>query len=606
MGSAPIVRNNPKETGYAILPFKRNDHIKKISVLVRQGDGTPQPSSLAEIAFYTYDDIDDSIRSLFTDNTYTAVASGATQAKIDELRARLESGDGYYVNKEILLDELSLAESLLKGDKSGIGAVMDQVQSRDSSRDPKKINTFQPLGVTAEAGKQIVVYAQIPEGETVNLIPTQHFAEAARWSGSAIKLENGRNIITIPRLNDVSPQKGGSLYLQYSGSKASEIKMQVRGGNKIPVLELSDWHEIGESEVKARISAYVSELESYYTSKLSGMNNNTLQTHILNATEIAFPHVLLSLPASQVRAGLGSNGANALYNDGLAWEELMKLMYRTHGIDEADLEKSASRHNIRYMRMFGNAFMYASGSHIGIGYGSCSGMIGGRPTTVTGANNANGLFGWGIQHEIGHVMDTLGKAEITNNIYSLFAQTYDGRNNALNSRLENSNKYEAIFQKVTSGQNGMANDVFVSLGMYWQLHLAYDGPDDNFYNELNKIGGGDANFMAAASQVSGKDLSEFFRSWGLEPSGQGGGAEERKIQYLTDESRRERIAGTSRQSGSVGISASYNAATKKATVSVTPASGAKMLGYEISRTLNGKTEPVAFLSAKSGKTTWDD
>ena len=33
------------------------------------------------------------------------------------------------------------------------------------------------------------------------------------------------------------------------------------------------------------------------------------------------------------------------------------------------------------------------------------------------------------------------------------------------------------------------------------LHLAYDGPDDNFYNELNKIGGGDANFMAAASQV---------------------------------------------------------------------------------------------------------
>lgn len=606
VGSAPIVRNNPRETGYAILPFKRNDHIKKISVLVRQGDGTPQPSSLAEIAFYTYDDIDDSIRSLFTDNTYTAVASGTTQAKIDELRARLESGDGYYVNKEILLDELSLAESLLKGDKSGIGAVMDHVQSRNSSGDLKKINTFQPLGVTAEAGKQIVVYAQIPEGETVNLIPTQHFAEAARWSGSAIKLENGRNIITIPRLNDVSPQKGGSLYLQYSGSKADQIKMQVRGGNKIPVLELSDWHEIGESAVKARISTYISELENYYTTKLSGMNNNTLQTSILNATEIAFPHVLLSLPASQVRAGLGSNGADTLYNDGLAWEELMKLMYRTHGIDEADLEKSASRHNIRYMRMFGNAFMYAGGNHIGIGYGSCSGMIGGRPTAVTGANKANGLFGWGIQHEIGHVMDTLGKAEITNNIYSLFAQTYDGGNNALNSRLENSNKYEAIFQKVTSGQKGMANDVFVSLGMYWQLHLAYDGPNDNFYNKLNKIGGGNANFMSAASQVSGKNLSEFFQSWGMEPSGQSGGVEDRKIQYLTDESRRERIAGTTRQSGSVGISASYNSASKKATVNITPTSGAKMLGYEISRTLNGKTEPVAFLSAKSGKTTWED
>ena len=146
--------------------------------------------------------------------------------------------------------------------------------------------------------------------------------------------------------------------------------------------------------------------------------------------------------------------------------------------------------------------MYAGGSHIGIGYGSCSGMVAGRPTSVTGAGNANGLFGWGIQHEIGHVMDTLGKAEITNNIYSLFAQTWDGGSNALPSRLENSNKYEGIYQKVTSGQQGMSNDVFVSLGMYWQLHLAYDGPEDNFYNRLNKVykGGGDDGFMAAASQ----------------------------------------------------------------------------------------------------------
>ncbi|MCI8623907.1 MAG: hypothetical protein HFG26_09630 [Provencibacterium sp.] len=608
VGSAPIVRNNPKETGYAILPFERNDHIKKLAVLVRQGDGTPQPASLSEIAFYSYDDIDDSIASLFTDSTYTEVAPGATLEQVNELRARVESADGYYVNREILLDELALAESLLQGDTSQLGAVMDNVQSRDASGDQKRINTFQPLGVVAEAGKQVVVYAQIPQGETVSLVPTQHFAEAARWSGSAIQLQNGRNIITIPRINDVSPQKGGSLYLQYAGQKAGEIKMQVRGGTKIPLLELSDWHELDESSVKARISAYTSELERYYNEKLSRMNSGTLQTHFLNATEIAFPHVLLSLPASQIRAALGSNGTETLYNDGLAWEELMTLMYRTHGIDEAGLESSASRHNIRYMRMFSNAFMYASGSHIGIGFGSASGMAGGRPVSATGSGNANGLFGWGIQHEIGHVMDTLGKAEITNNIYSLFAQTYDGGENALASRLEKSNKYEAIFAKVTSGQQGMANDVFVSLGMYWQLHLAYDGAGDNFYHQLNQIyrSGGDAAFMSAASQVAGRDLSEFFRSWGMEPSGQSGAAEERKIQYLTDESRRERLKGTQRQSGTVGITAAYDRESREASVTVSPVSGAKMLGYEISRELNGKTEPVAFLSAASGKTVWTD
>ncbi len=609
VGTAPIVRNNPGQTGYAILPFTRNDHIKKISVLVRQGDGTRKPCSLSEIAFYTYDDADSSIAALFTDGSYTQLASGVTQGRIDELRARIQQTDGYYVNQTILLDELDLAEALLKGDTSRLGAVMDKVQSRDASADPKRISTLQPVGVTAEAGKQLVIYASIPQGETVELIPTQHFAEAAKWSGSPIRLENGRNIITIPRLNDVSPQRGGSLYLQYSGSRAGEIRLQVRGGTKIPLLELSDWHQLDESAIRSRISAYIEELDRYCTTTLGGMNSDVLPTHFLNATEISFPHVLLSLPATQVRSGLGSSDrTEALYHDGLAWEELMQLMYRTHGIDLDALESSRSRHNIRYMRMFGNAFMYAGGSHIGIGYGSCSGMVAGRPTSVTGAGNTNGLFGWGIQHEIGHVMDTLGKAEITNNIYSLFAQTWDNGSNALPSRLENSNKYEGIYQKVTSGQQGMSNDVFVSLGMYWQLHLAYDGPEDNFYNRLNKVykGGGDDGFMAAASQIAGRDLSGFFSSWGFTPSGQSGPQEERKLQYLTDQSRRERLAGTQRQSGTVGIAAQYDREARQATVTVTPVQGANMLGYEISRTLNDTTQPVAFLSAKSGATTWND
>ncbi len=609
VGTAPIVRNNPGQTGYAILPFTRNDHIKKISVLVRQGDGTRKPCSLSEIAFYTYDDADSSIAALFTDGSYTQLASGVTQGRIDELRARIQQTDGYYVNQTILLDELDLAEALLKGDTSRLGAVMDKVQSRDASADPKRISTLQPVGVTAEAGKQLVIYASIPQGETVELIPTQHFAEAAKWSGSPIRLENGRNIITIPRLNDVSPQRGGSLYLQYSGSRTGEIRLQVRGGTKIPLLELSDWHQLDESAIRSRISAYIEELDRYCTTTLGGMNSDVLPTHFLNATEISFPHVLLSLPATQVRSGLGSSDrTEALYHDGLAWEELMQLMYRTHGIDLDALESSRSRHNIRYMRMFGNAFMYAGGSHIGIGYGSCAGMVAGRPTSVTGAGNANGLFGWGIQHEIGHVMDTLGKAEITNNIYSLFAQTWDNGSNALPSRLENSNKYEGIYQKVTSGQQGMSNDVFVSLGMYWQLHLAYDGPEDNFYNRLNKVykGGGDDGFMAAASQIAGRDLSGFFSSWGFTPSGQSGPQEERKLQYLTDQSRRERMAGTQQQSGTVGIAAQYDREARQATVTVTPVQGANMLGYEISRTLNDTTQPVAFLSAKSGATTWND
>ena len=606
VGTAPIVRNNPGQTGYAILPFTRNDHIKKISVLVRQGDGTRKPCSLSEIAFYTYDDADSSIAALFTDGSYTQLASGVTQGRIDELRARIQQTDGYYVNQTILLDELDLAEALLKGDTSRLGAVMDKVQSRDASADPKRISTLQPVGVTAEAGKQLVIYASIPQGETVELIPTQHFAEAAKWSGSPIRLENGRNIITIPRLNDVSPQRGGSLYLQYSGSRTGEIRLQVRGGTKIPLLELSDWHQLDESAIRSRISAYIEELDRYCTTTLGGMNSDVLPTHFLNATEISFPHVLLSLPATQVRSGLGSSDrTEALYHDGLAWEELMQLMYRTHGIDLDALESSRSRHNIRYMRMFGNAFMYASGNHIGIGFGSCSGMMGGRPTSVTGAGNANGLFGWGIQHEIGHVMDTLGKAEITNNIYSLFAQTWDNGSNALPSRLENSNKYEGIYQKVTSGQQGMSNDVFVSLGMYWQLHLAYDGKQGEtqgpmwFYNQFFQdwkkgtyTAGAesyDDKVALTAAGVTQRDLTEFFTRWGMSLSDSTKEVlaryekEKRAVWYLSDQSRRDRLAGLPDGKGSVSVAASKTGDSRIDLTLSSSLSQGKLQGYEILR-----------------------
>ena len=34
--------------------------------------------------------------------------------------------------------------------------------------------------------------------------------------------------------------------------------------------------------------------------------------------------------------------------------------------------------------------------------------------------------------------------------------------------------YDKVFEKVTSGTKGRASNVFTQLGMYWQLHLAYD------------------------------------------------------------------------------------------------------------------------------------
>ncbi len=588
------VQNNPATTGYAVLPFPRTADIKKIAVDVIQWDGSPTDVSLSEIAFYSYDGLADQIEGLFADGSHTTLSSTATQATINSLKTRLENANGYYVDKAILLEELQLAEALLSGNSTLLGKVISKIDSRNTTRDIKAINTFQPLGIVATAGTQVVVYAKIPAGEEVSIVPTQYFAEASAWKGSPIKLTNGRNIIRIPQIGTVSSERGGALYLQYSGNKSSDIKLQIRGGTKIPVLELSNWNTMSETERKNSISAYITELSAYVPT-VSGNK----QTAIRNSTEISMPNVLLSLPADQILAGINKDAAtlqnkiDKLYSNTLAWNDLIKITYKTHGIDDPLTEHS--RQNIRYARMFANAFMYASGEHIGIGYGSAAALVQGRPVSETGGTS-NALFGWGIAHEIGHVLDTLGKAEVTNNIYSLYAQTYNGSTDTLTSRLEAST-YKDIFNKTAIGAVGTSNNVFVSLGMYWQLHLAYDGAGENFYNKLNKeyrkgTGNGfsgDDKFAVVASNVAGKNLTEFFTQWGIRLSDSAKAviaslpSEPRKIYYLNDNSRRSQLNGTTMPQN-VQLTTSLAADKNKITVSIDVDCDKSLIqGYEISR-----------------------
>ena len=145
-----------------------------------------------------------------------------------------------------------------------------------------------------------------------------------------------------------------------------------------------------------------------------------------------------------------------------------------------------NRINIKYQRMFTGAFMYASSHHVGIGYGSIAGTMSGVPFKFDSNGNLTNsesgqLFGWGISHEIGHVHDRPGLTyvETTNNILALITQTFNDINE---SRLEGSG-YKKVYDKVTSNSVGLASDGLARLGMFWQLHLAYD--NDYTYNMLD-------------------------------------------------------------------------------------------------------------------------
>lgn len=613
----PGVRGNCAVNHFAILPFTPSQKVVKLSVAVEQR--AYLTVSCAQLLFMEYDPahcLPAEIDALFANDLHTALKEGVTQEQLDALTARLNSDEkNYYVDWNTMADELKLAGELLNGGVSS-GLVKTGIESRSGSADSKYSqggSVLQPLGVAANAKSEITVYAEgIPEGQTVTVTATQFNAEVSAWQAQVGVLENGRNLLTVPAIGTRVGNNGGSLYVSYGGPNAENIRLHIRRAVVIPTLELTDWYARTEAERRETIGAYVDDLAAY----VAAVKIASPQNDYRNVTEISTPVALLSLPALAVNGALGSGSReekiDTLYAAVEAWEDIMAICKRTQGIDKVYAENDMqTRQNVRCMTMFAGAFMYAAGNHIGIGYGSCAGMVTGKPLSQLPENaSANRLFGWGIAHEIGHNMDKLGKAEITNNIYSILVQTYDGQEGILPSRLEKSGKYAEIFTKVAQGYPGASNNVFVQLGMYYQLHLAYDNSDPlDFYNRFFKAwkagtytqgaASYDDRFALTAAAIANADLTEFLTRWGMTLSAETKAklatypAENRAVWYLSDQSRRARLAEAAPAAGALAARA-VKTADNAVTLSMDPSAiQGDLQGFEIRR--NGKS--VAFVDA---------
>ena len=619
------VQGNPVSARFAVLPFEPVTDVVKISVTIEQRAYTAV--SLSELMFLEYDpsrSLQEDISALFVgglDGLHTELSAGVAQADIDALRRRLNSDEkNYYLYTASMSDELDLAEALLLRQPTG-SRLLTGLDVRSGSLDGARYgqggSELQPLGVAAGAGDEITIYAACDDGtQTITVYASQYNAEANQWLQKVGTLRRGRNVLTVPRIGSQNTPRGGSLYVTCGGPGAEQVRLTVRRAVKIPMLELSGWYGMDQEQRRAAVREYADELEAYVSAR--GIADAARITDWHNVTEISLPTVLLSIPAAAALGGSGRSRAErveTLYANVLAWEDLMHICKTTQGIDNTyGSGDMTTRQNIRCMQMFSGAFMYAAGNHVGIGYGSCAGMVCGRPiSSLEAGASANGLFGWGIAHEIGHNMDKLGKAEITNNLYSLMVQTYDGKQNTLASRLESSGKYPAIFTRTAQGFPGDSNDVFVQLGLYWQLHLAYDNGDSpmNFYNRFFKAWKTGACFGGAssyqdrvaltASAVANRNLNDFFTRWGMTLSDSTQEAnrrypdEERAIWYLSDRSRRERLAGTRAAAGSVSAAAALTA-DNEITLTITPGITGALQGYEIRRSSDGGQtyRPIAF------------
>lgn len=686
-------------------------------------------SSISEIKFYKYDSLEDDVKALFADDLGLVLKDTVKQEDIDKLVTRAKTIDPvsleYHPKQESILRDLEMAQNILDDTNLNNDVKVIDGSILDYNPNLGQNNAWQALGVSVRPGDQISIYVGTEAGREntkFDVLFTQNYAESGSWNAGTVRIGVGKTDIDVPKGSfDMDVEKGGNVYIRpVSGWYENQnIKVRVSGGTKIPHLNVNNIirDKSKETEVKAMVrqyirdlKLYVSDLPSLYPETEDKANNQYKydpQTSVLNSTEIESEKVMLSLSATEVLEGItaGLNGdenaeVDRLYDSLLAWEQMMDISYALKGVIENPIDFNEngqidndrnktedlidgltereyfdknraprSRINIKYQRMFTGAFMYASSHHVGIDVGSGVGMVQGIPFRFDNngkvSNPTEGsLFGWGIGHEIGHVQDqpNLTQAEVTNNILALTAQTFGG---VSKSKLEGGT-YENMYEKVTSGSIGATSDIASKLGMYWQLHLAYDNNEtyemlninkdtdpnnDSFYAKLYRLNRiktpapaeqgfnqVEQTFIMRSSDAAKKDLRKFFEKWGILASPNTNKylnemkypEETRAIYYLNDEARRRRLDtsnsetmaadtvvvasfGTDNDGNEIKDKTYLNQKEIPLRLNVNKDSD-KILGYEIIRkeaTVAGiKEVPVGFVerdtSSEDGVTTYVD
>ncbi len=645
--------------------------------------------NIADVYFYRYDTLQDEINALYSDDLHMVLKENVGIDEINALREKVKTVDPvsqeHNPEEALLLADLQTAEDILNNKNLDPPvAIHNTITTNDRDRGFGGLNAWQPAGVSAAAEEEIVVFVghnskRTGESTNLQLIATQYHAESSPMSKKVADLKIGKNTITIPKIwNKSQFESGGALYIQYTGNNTNDrYAVRISGGTRVPELDLYKVTDGAEKQKRAEeyitaLDAYVNDMKATHEKVHAASKNGNINLAydeancILGATDILLDNMLLSIPAQQVLKGLeGSNTTEAkakqLVSSMDAMEEMMHLFYQHKGLnnnatvknqDNKDVASETDyypkRHlNIRYQRMFSGAFMYASGDHIGIEYPETAGLMKAVPVqSEDGKYKSGGYFGWGIAHEIGHCINqgVYAVAEVTNNYFSVLAQAKETNESVRFS-------YENVYDKVTSGTKGSASNVFTQLGMYWQLHLAYDDgynykTYDDYQEQLDNLffarvdtyartpsrapqaeangvkleltnSDKDQDLMRLCCAAAEKNILEFFERWGKTPD-EGTIAyasqfekENRAIYYVNDEARAYRVThktegsqlnadGTTEAVGaSTGAKVSAaNSNQVVLTLSADKIPADSVLGYEIVRsTISGgqvEKEPVGF------------
>lgn len=163
----------------------------------------------------------------------------------------------------------------------------------------------------------------------------------------------------------------------------------------------------------------------------------------------------------------------------------------------------------------------------------------GNESTMKSALGPDIYKDWGVNHEIGHVMQMSpqltwgGMTEVSNNLFTMYVSTLAGQP----SRLSKSKNYDKAFKEVLEAEKKpfimCVGDPFQKLVPFWQLYLyAKEKGYNDFYADLMEYmrnhphkGTGNASihnmyeFAKVTCDLLKTDLTDFFQAWGFFETG---------------------------------------------------------------------------------------
>lgn len=354
-----------------------------------------------------------------------------------------------------------------------------------------KYSDFEPTGVYVKPNATLKLEVSLLQGESLPTLLVGTYSRGDFWNKTPIEysLQSGENTVNID-------SEGGMVYVRYTKynnpSGNAKIKF-VSGWEHSPVFRLD---KTSSKNWKKMLNAF-SEVPSVT------IIGNKCMLVVSRDNAIAFQ----------------DENLNNLLN---SIDDVIDVQNVISGMDGSSSLHMPMSHKLLFSEYTGSDYyMFAYNFR-------------------TAYNNTGVQFilseqkfkdeGWGPWHELGHMHQMSAWTwdeivESTVNIYSLASEKSMGISP---SRLRRENKWENIemylaLDEADKNFNGDSIDVWTRLGMFYQLQLAYG---DFFYINLHKIireknpeTNSDEDrmrvFMLNACLAANKDLTVFFKDWGL-------------------------------------------------------------------------------------------